>query len=62
MVKEVFKDMKEKIVVEFTKDKNYVEELDKYIKEGWSVVSGKPIEKIIVEIVGKRFELERENQ
>jgi len=52
--------MKEKKVVEFSKDKDLAKELEKFTKEGWTVISGEPIEKIYVEIIGRRFTLERE--
>lgn len=51
--------MKEKKILEFLKGEDYQKELDRLQKEGWKLVSGEPIEKVIVKVIGKRFTLEK---
>ncbi|WP_187291537.1 hypothetical protein [Clostridium novyi] len=45
--------------VEFLKDTNIPKELEKLEKEGWRVVAGEPIEKIVIHIIGQKFTLEK---
>jgi len=52
--------MKEVKIIDLPKGTDYLNEIEKLENEGWRVISGKPIEKIHVEIIGKEFVLERE--